>query len=122
MDGQDNVAIPWKVQNAASIKCVYAYLQQGTTEGQSAYVVKYSTDAGTTRCWVGPDRGDPDVNAPTSSRPRLAGGALHFVQHLGREVEHQACLTRKSHRQSLDTMGALVKHLRQDIRRPTTCV
>ena len=45
---QDNVAIPMKVQNAASIRCVYAYLQQGTSDGQSAYVVKYSTDGGTT--------------------------------------------------------------------------
>jgi hypothetical protein len=45
---QDNVAIPLKVQNAASIRCVYAYLQQGTSDGQSAYVVKYSTDGGTT--------------------------------------------------------------------------
>ena len=45
---QDNVAIPLKVQNAASIRCVYAYLQQGTSDGQSAYVVKYSADGGTT--------------------------------------------------------------------------
>ena len=45
---QDNVAIPMKVQNAASIRCVYAYLQQATSDGQSAYVVKYSTDGGTT--------------------------------------------------------------------------
>jgi len=45
---QDNVAIPLKVQNAASIRCVYAYLQQGTSDGQSAYVVKYSTDGGAT--------------------------------------------------------------------------
>ena len=45
---QDNVAIPMKVQDAASIRCVYAYLQQGTSDGQSAYVVKYSTDGGTT--------------------------------------------------------------------------
>ncbi len=43
---QDNVAIPLKVQNATSIRCVYAYLQQGTS--QSAYVVKYSTDGGAT--------------------------------------------------------------------------
>jgi hypothetical protein len=33
---QDNVGIPLKVQNAASIRCVYAYLQQGTSDGQSA--------------------------------------------------------------------------------------
>jgi hypothetical protein len=45
---QDNVAIPMKVQNAASIRCVYAYLQQGTSDGQSAFVVKYSTDGGAT--------------------------------------------------------------------------
>ena len=45
---QDNVAIPLKVQNAASIRCAYAYLQQGTSDGQSAYVVKYSTDGGAT--------------------------------------------------------------------------
>ena len=45
---QDTVAIPMKVQNAASIRCVYAYLQQGTSDGQSAYVVKYSTDGGAT--------------------------------------------------------------------------
>ena len=45
---QDNVAIPLKVQNAASIRCVYAYLQQGTRDGQSAYVVKHSTDGGAT--------------------------------------------------------------------------
>ena len=43
---QDNVAIPLKVQNAASTRCVYAYLQQGTSDGQSAYAVKYSTDGG----------------------------------------------------------------------------
>ena len=34
---QDNVAIPMKVHDPASIRCVYAYLQQGTTDGQSAY-------------------------------------------------------------------------------------
>ena len=45
---QDNVAIPMQVQNAASIRCIYAYLQQATTDGQSAYVVKYSTDDGAT--------------------------------------------------------------------------
>jgi hypothetical protein len=45
---QDNVAIPIKVHDAASIRCIYAYLQQGTTKGQSAYVVKCSTDGGST--------------------------------------------------------------------------
>ena len=33
---QDNVVIPMKVQDAASIRCIYAYVQQGTTDGQSA--------------------------------------------------------------------------------------
>jgi hypothetical protein len=42
----ENVAIPLKVQDAASIRCVYAYLQQGSTDGQSAYLVKISRDGG----------------------------------------------------------------------------
>jgi hypothetical protein len=33
-----------KVQDAASIRCIYAYLQQGSTDGQSAYLVKISRD------------------------------------------------------------------------------
>jgi hypothetical protein len=37
-----------KVQDAASIRCIYAYLQQGSTDGQSAYLVKISRDGGTT--------------------------------------------------------------------------
>lgn len=45
---QDNVAIPMKVHNAASIRCAFAYVQQPTTDGQSAYVVKYSADGGVT--------------------------------------------------------------------------
>ena len=45
---QDTVAIPMKVQDAASLRCVYAYLQQGTTDGQSAYLVKISRDGGAT--------------------------------------------------------------------------
>jgi len=45
---QDNVAIPMKVQDAASIRCIYAYLQQGTSDGQSAYLVKISRDGGAT--------------------------------------------------------------------------
>ena len=45
---QENVAIPIKVQDAASIRCIYAYLQQGTTDGQSAYLVKISRDGGAT--------------------------------------------------------------------------
>lgn len=45
---QENVVIPMKVQDAASIRSIYAYLQQGTTDGQSAYLVKISRDgAGT---------------------------------------------------------------------------
>jgi hypothetical protein len=45
---QENVVIPMKVQDAASIRCVYAYLQRGTTDGQSAFLVKLSRDGGTT--------------------------------------------------------------------------
>jgi len=45
---QENVVIPIKVQDAASIRCVYAYLQRGTTDGQSAYLVKLSRDGGAT--------------------------------------------------------------------------
>ncbi len=45
---QENVVIPLKVQDAASIRCIYAYLQQGTTDGQSAFLVKISRDDGTT--------------------------------------------------------------------------
>ena len=37
-----------KVQDAASIRCIYAYLQQDTTDGQSAYLVKISRDGGVT--------------------------------------------------------------------------
>ena len=43
---QENVVIPLKVQDAASIRCVYAYLQRGTTDGQSAFLVKISRDGG----------------------------------------------------------------------------
>ena len=45
---QDNVTIPMKVQDAASIRCVYAYLQQGTSDGTSAFAVKCSKDGGAT--------------------------------------------------------------------------
>jgi hypothetical protein len=45
---QENVVIPLKVQDAASIRCIYAYLQQGTTDGQSAFLVKISRDGGAT--------------------------------------------------------------------------
>jgi len=45
---QENVVIPLKVQDAASIRCVYAYLQRGTTDGQSAFLVKISRDGGAT--------------------------------------------------------------------------
>ncbi len=48
LSAQDNVAIPMKVHDAASIRCVFAYVQTPTTDGQSAYVVKYSADAGGT--------------------------------------------------------------------------
>jgi hypothetical protein len=45
---QDTVAIPMKVQDPASIRCIYAYVQQGTTDGQSAYLVKIGRDGGAT--------------------------------------------------------------------------
>jgi hypothetical protein len=45
---QENVVIPLKVQDAASIRCVYAYVQRGTTDGQSAFLVKTSRDGGAT--------------------------------------------------------------------------
>jgi hypothetical protein len=45
---QDNVVIPMKVHDAASIRCVFAYVQTPTTDGQSAFLVKYSQDDGAT--------------------------------------------------------------------------
>lgn len=45
---QDNVAIPMKVHDAASLRCVFGYVQQPTTHGQSAFVVKISRDGGYT--------------------------------------------------------------------------
>lgn len=45
---QDEVAIPMKVHDPASLRCVFAYVQQPTTDGQSAYVVKISRDGGAT--------------------------------------------------------------------------
>jgi hypothetical protein len=48
LSAQDNVAIPMKIHDAASVRCVFAYVQEATTDGQSAYVVKYSTDGGAT--------------------------------------------------------------------------
>jgi hypothetical protein len=43
-----DVAIPMRVQDAASIRCIYAYMQQGTSDGQSAFLVKVSRDDGAT--------------------------------------------------------------------------
>ena len=48
LSAQDNVAIPMKIHDAASVRCVFAYVQEVTTDGQSSYVVKYSTDEGAT--------------------------------------------------------------------------
>jgi len=45
---QENVVIPMKVQDAASIRCIYAYLQQGTTDGNVSILVKRSRDRGET--------------------------------------------------------------------------
>jgi hypothetical protein len=44
----ESVPIPMRVQDAASIRCIYAYLQKGTSDGQSAYLVKVSRDNGAT--------------------------------------------------------------------------
>ncbi len=44
----DTVAIPMKVQDPASVRCIYAYVQRGTSDGQSAYLVKISRDGGAT--------------------------------------------------------------------------
>jgi hypothetical protein len=45
---QDNLAIPMKVQDPASVRCIYAHLQQGTSDGQSTFVVRISRDGGAT--------------------------------------------------------------------------
>lgn len=44
----ENVLIPMRVQGAASIRCIYAYVKMPTTDGQSAYLVKVSRDDGAT--------------------------------------------------------------------------
>jgi hypothetical protein len=44
----DTVVIPMRVQDSASIRCIYAYVQVPTTDGQSAYRVKVSRDDGAT--------------------------------------------------------------------------
>jgi len=40
----DTVVIPMRVHDTASIRCIYAYVQTPTTDGQSAYLVKVSRD------------------------------------------------------------------------------
>ncbi len=44
----DTVVIPMRVHDSASIRCIYAYVQTPTTDGQSAYRVKVSRDDGAT--------------------------------------------------------------------------
>jgi hypothetical protein len=44
----DNVVIPMRVHDTASLRCIYAYVQTPTTDGQSAYLVKVSRDDGAT--------------------------------------------------------------------------
>ena len=44
----DTVVIPMRVHDAASMRCIFAYVQQATTDGQSAFLVKYSRDDGAT--------------------------------------------------------------------------
>jgi len=45
---QDTVVIPMRVHDSASIRCIFAYVQTPTLDGQSAYLVKYSRDDGAT--------------------------------------------------------------------------
>ncbi len=44
----DTVVIPMRVQDSASIRCIYAYVQTPTTDGQSAYRGEVSRDDGAT--------------------------------------------------------------------------
>jgi hypothetical protein len=44
----DTVVIPMRVHDPASIRCIFAYVQTPTTDGQSAFLVKYSPDDGVT--------------------------------------------------------------------------
>lgn len=44
----NTVVIPMRVHDSASIRCIYAYVQTPTTDGQSAFLVKYSRDDGAT--------------------------------------------------------------------------
>jgi hypothetical protein len=44
----DTVVIPMRVHDSASIRCIFAYVQTPTTDGQSAFLVKYSPDDGVT--------------------------------------------------------------------------
>jgi len=44
----DTVVIPMRVHDSASIRCIFAYVQTPTTDGQSAFLVKYSRDDGVT--------------------------------------------------------------------------
>ena len=44
----DTVVIPMRVHDSASIRCIFAYVQTPTTDGQSAFLVKYSPDDGAT--------------------------------------------------------------------------
>lgn len=42
----DTVVIPMRVHDSASIRCVFAYVQTPTTDGPTAFLVKYSRDEG----------------------------------------------------------------------------
>jgi len=44
----DTVVIPMRVHDSASIRCIFAYVQTSTTDGTSAFLVKYSQDDGAT--------------------------------------------------------------------------
>ncbi|QOY88176.1 phage tail protein [Paludibaculum fermentans] len=45
---QDDVPIPMRVHDPASIRCIFAYLQTGTSDGSCGLRVKYSADGGDT--------------------------------------------------------------------------
>jgi hypothetical protein len=48
LTAQDDVPIPMRVHDPASIRCIFAYLQTGTSDGQCGIRVKYSADGGET--------------------------------------------------------------------------
>ncbi len=45
---QDSAAMPMRVHDPASIRCIFAYVQSGTSDGSCGLTVKYSRDGGDT--------------------------------------------------------------------------